>query len=258
MAEIVFVAAWQRACENRAAMNLLPAAVVAGIVGAGAGTFSWGAFVPSSQLFGPTVRRTGNESTVALTFDDGPNPAITPRLLDVLDRHNVKATFFLIGGWVRAAPELAREIAARGHVVGNHTYTHPRLTFCSQRRTKVELNQCDDAIETAIGKTPGWMRPPFGFRNPSLERIIRERGGAGVVMWSKWAWDWTPQPAAAVIRRLAGVRGGDILLLHDGDHRVPKGDRQHTLEAVEHWLPRWKDGGIRFVTLDELARKSIG
>ena len=74
-------------------------------------------------------------------------------------------------------------------------------------------------------------------------------------MWSRWAWDWKPQPAAKVIRRLAAVNGGDILLLHDGDHRVLNGDREHTVAAVEHWLPRWKDAGIRFVTLDDLSRK---
>lgn len=81
--------------------------------------------------------------------------------------------------------------------------------------------------------------------------MVRESGGAGVVMWSKWAWDWKPQESSAVIRRLARVTGGDILLLHDGDHRVLNGDRQHTVDALKHWLPKWKEAGLRFVTLDE-------
>jgi peptidoglycan-N-acetylglucosamine deacetylase len=218
--------------------------------------FSWGAFAPASQLFGRTIRRTGDASTLALTFDDGPNPTVTPGLLRLLERHNVKATFFLIGHRLGAAQDLAREIAARGHVIGNHTQTHRRLTFCSPSETKQELDRCDEAIAAAIGKEPRWMRPPFGFRSPMLDRIVRRRGGAGVVMWSKSAQDWKPRPASGVIRRLAEVKGGDILLLHDGDHRVPKGDRQHTADAVAHWLPRWKDAGLRFVTLDDLREQA--
>ncbi len=96
------------------------------------------------------------------------------------------------------------------------------------------------------------MRPPFGFRGPQLDRVIRRRGDLGVVMWSVWARDWKAQPPEPVIKRLRRVRGGDIVLLHDGDHRVLEGDRRHTVAALEYWLPRWKDAGIRFVSLDEL------
>jgi peptidoglycan-N-acetylglucosamine deacetylase len=230
------------------------------ILGAGtalaAGAFSWGAFAPASQVFGRTIRRTGDESALALTFDDGPNPNVTPRLLDLLDRYKAKATFFLIGAWVRAVPEIAREIAARGHAIGNHTDTHPWLTFCGNQRTRTELDRCDDAIEAATGKKPRWMRPPFGFRSPILNRIVRARGGAGVAMWSRWAWDWKPQAPSAVIRRLANVKGGDILLLHDGDHQMLTGDRRHTVDAVGHWLPRWKDAGLRLATLDDLREQA--
>lgn len=236
-------------------MDELPLIVCAGAALA-AGAFSWGAFAPASQLFGPTIRRTGNASTVALTFDDGPNPKVTPGLLALLDHHSVKATFFLIGSRIAAESDLAREIAARGHVIGNHTQTHPSLAFCSPSRTQQELNLCDQAIEAATGNKLRWMRPPFGFRNPALNGLVRTRGGAGVVMWSRWAWDWKPQPASAVIQRLSAVRGGDILLLHDGDHRVPAGDRQHTVDAVAHWLPLWKDTGLRFVTLDDLVERA--
>jgi peptidoglycan/xylan/chitin deacetylase (PgdA/CDA1 family) len=246
----------QLAWENFAAMQFVPASIGAGALAAGSGVFAWGAFAPESQLFGRTIRRTGDLATMALTFDDGPNPAVTPALLDLLDRHSVKATFFVIGEFVRAVPALAREISARGHVLGNHTQTHPSLTFCSPSRTRAELDQCDDAIEAATGKKPGWMRPPFGFRSPILDGIARKRGSAGVVMWSASARDWKPQRAESVIERLRRARGGDIVLLHDGDHRVLKGDRRHTVEAMAHWLPRWKDAGIRFVTLDELREQA--
>ena len=228
----------------------IPALAACGGVCAAGGIFAWGAVAPSSELFGATIRRTGNDSTIALTFDDGPNPAVTPRLLDLLERHKMRATFFLIGKWVRAEPSLAGEIAARGHTVGNHTNSHPALTFLSPARIEDELNRCDDAIEAATGRRPRWMRPPFGFRSPLLGGIVRKRADRGVMMWSRWARDWKTQPTDSVTRRLRRVRGGDIVLLHDGDHRVANGDRGHTVAALEYWLPRWKDAGFKFVTLD--------
>lgn len=201
------------------------------------------------------MRTTGDTSTVALTFDDGPNPAATPALLDLLEAHAVRATFFLIGSHVRAFPALAREIAARGHAVGNHTETHPNLIFLSRAKLREELNRCREAILSAVGGAgPRWMRPPFGFRGSQLDAVVRELGYSGVAMWSKWAWDWKPQPAQPVIHRLRRVIGGDIVLLHDGDHRLLEGDRRHTIAALAHWLPRWKEAGMRFVTLDAIGK----
>jgi peptidoglycan-N-acetylglucosamine deacetylase len=233
-------------------IQIISAACAVGGALSASGAFAWGAVAPSSRLFGPTICRTGDASTIALTFDDGPNPAVTPSLLDLLERHRVSATFFLIGAWIREAPELAKEIAARGHTIGNHTDTHPALTLRSASRISSELNRCDDAIASATGLKARWMRPPFGFRSPMLGRIVRRRGGAGVAMWSAWARDWKPQPAAPVIERLRRARGGDIVLLHDGGHRAINADRGHTVAALEYWLPRWKDSGIHFVTLDEM------
>lgn len=231
-------------------MTIHPAWFAAGGVCAAGGIFAWGAVAPSSQLFGPTICRVNEPSSIAITLDDGPNPAVTPKLLDLLDRHNAKATFFLIGKYVRLCPALAKEIAARGHTIGNHTETHPALTFLSAQRIKNELNRCDDAILSATGEKPAWMRPPFGYRSPLLDGIVRRRGGAGMAMWSKAARDWSTQQPELVIERLRRVRGGDIVLLHDGDHRMPEGNRQHVVQALQHWLPRWKDAGLHFVKLD--------
>ena len=237
-------------------MQAIPAILATG-GGCAAAICSWGAVAPSSQLFGRTVRRTGDASSMALTFDDGPNPAITPALLGLLARHKIRATFFLIGQRVGKSPELAREIGERGHSVGNHTHTHPALPFLSPRRIAEELDRCDDAIASATGGRTSWMRPPYGFRGPQLDATIRRRGcGTRVVMWSMAAWDWKPQPAEPVIKRLCRARGGDIVLLHDGDHRAGEGDRRHTVAALEYWLPRWIDAGLRFVSLGDCDKQN--
>lgn len=231
-------------------------AIAGGLVLGGAAVAAWGAVYSGSQIFGPTIRFTNDASAMALTFDDGPNPAITPALLNLLSKHNVRATFFLMGSRVRAFPDLTREIAARGHVIGNHTETHANLFFLSVGQVREELHQCEEAIATATNVKLRWMRPPFGVRGPQVSGVVRKLGYAGVAMWSRWAWDWKPQPAERVIHRLRRAGGGDIVLLHDGDHRLEEGDRHHTVGALAHWLPRWKDAGLRFVTLDDIHSKS--
>lgn len=215
----------------------------------GAGIFAWAALYPESQVFGPTLRHTPQKSSLALTFDDGPNQAITPKLLDVLDRHKVTGTFFLIGKHARACPDLAREIAARGHSLGNHTETHPSLLWMSPRRILRELTQCQDSIEQATGRRPTIMRPPFGHRGPQLQAVVRKAGLKSIAMWSLTAFDWRPQDGSRLVGRLRRARSGDVILLHDGDHDVPGADRRHVLKALEHWLPRWKEEGLEFVAL---------
>lgn len=244
------------ACENTSVIHTL--GIAAGALSTGAGLAAWGAFHPASQLFGPTIRRTGRSTAIAVTFDDGPNPAITPQLLDLLDQHGVRATFFLIGKHVRACPELAAEIAARGHVLANHTDTHPHLTWVSTRNSVEELQRCQEAIERATGHVCRWMRPPYGSRGPQSAGAVRAAGLRGVVMWSVLAWDWTPQPPERVIGRLRKVRGGDIVVLHDGAPEGLGADRAHNLAALEYWLPRWKGAGLEFVTLDEIVDETTG
>ncbi len=236
-------------------------------VALGAGAWAYGGLYSQSQLFGPTVRRTASAKEFALTFDDGPNPAATPRLLDLLDQHKVRATFFLIGKNVRACPELARETAARGHQIGNHTETHPNLFWLTPARQREELEQCQSAIAEALGKAPVWMRPPFGGRSPFLNNIARQMGFHGVAMWSEIPGDWKPKPEKWLLARMAPIaehmeqrggdskRGGDILVLHDGDHRFLNADRNSTLQALAYWLPRWRDAGLEFVTIEEAAKR---
>jgi peptidoglycan/xylan/chitin deacetylase (PgdA/CDA1 family) len=242
------------------------------VVTAAAGLTAYAALYPRAQLFGKTVCRTNSPRKLAITFDDGPNPAITPNLLDLLDRYKAKATFFLIGKYVRECPELLKETIARGHSIGNHTELHPNLLWLSPTQVRVELRLCHDAISTAIGAPPKWFRPPFGVRNPWVIPAARELGYQ-TVMWTLIPGDWREKPADWLIPRMQpiahhaqqnlantastntpGSSSGDILCLHDGGHRQLNADRTRTLAALEHWLPRWRDLGLEFVTIDEAVR----
>ena len=231
-------------------------------VAAAAGLTTYGAWHPRAQLFGRTICRTNSARKLALTFDDGPNPEITPKLLDLLDRYRAPATFFVIGRYARECPDLVREVAARGHVVGNHTETHPNLFWRGPSDIRIELRLCHSVLAGLLGKPPKWFRPPFGLRNPYLASAARELN-LRVVMWTLLPGDWRAPSAEWLIQRIEPIASrakaalqrstgaGEVLCLHDGDHRRPDGDRNHTLAALEHWLPRWRDLGLEFVTIDD-------
>jgi peptidoglycan-N-acetylglucosamine deacetylase len=237
-----------------------PWAIGLPVVGAaGVGLALWGAVSPASQLFGPTLRRLpadGTAKRIALTFDDGPNPAMTPKLLELLERYNAKATFFVVGQFARKCPEIIQEIDARGHLLANHTDTHPHLALHLGARNLIELKRCQESVAEALAagsggaKTMKWMRPPFGFRGPQLYGAMRQVGINGVAMWSKLCYDWKPQRSEKIIRRLKKVGAGDIVLMHDGDYLTLNADREHVLSGLEHWLPRWRDAGMEFVTIE--------
>jgi peptidoglycan-N-acetylglucosamine deacetylase len=231
---------------------------------AAAGLTAYGGVYPRAQIFGSTICRTNSARQLALTFDDGPNPSITPKLLDLLDRYSAKATFFLIGRYVRECPELVKETAARGHSVGNHTETHPNLFWCTPTQIRIELHLCQDAIRNVLGVPAKWFRPPFGMRNPWVIPAAREFGYR-TVMWTLIPGDWQGKPAEWLIQRMQPIADhaqrspesgstsgtGDVLCLHDGGHRELTTDRSCTLSALEHWLPRWRDLGLQFVTIQE-------
>jgi len=245
-----------------------PAIATTAAVGLGA----FGAVYPRSQLFGSTICRTNSPRKLALTFDDGPNPAITPKLLDLLDRYKARATFFVIGKHCRECPELLKETAARGHVIGNHTDAHPNLFWLKPDQITVELRCCNYSIVAATGAPPRWFRPPFGFRNPWVIPAARELKQR-VVMWTLIPGDWRATSSEWLIPRFAPIAErakrhlaatgsdpsltagaastGDILCLHDGSHRQLNADRLPTLAALEHWLPRWRDLGLEFVTIED-------
>jgi peptidoglycan-N-acetylglucosamine deacetylase len=232
---------------------------------------AYAALYPRAQVFGDTLCFTPCPKNILLTFDDGPNPAITPKLLDLLDRYHAKATFFLIGKYIRQSPALVKEIAARGHVLGNHTDSHPNLFFCGPEETRSELQRCTEAIQQAAWLEPRWFRPPFGSRSPWLGEIVH-RQRMRTVMWSLIPGDWRSKPVDWLTARMQPIADharqnmaaqpnsaarlpGDILCLHDGDHARASGDRAHTLGALEFWLPRWRDLGLEFVTISQAIRE---
>jgi len=242
---------------------LLPSGAACAVLAACAGAASYAAVYSRAQIFGPTVCRTNSPRKLAITFDDGPNPALTPQLLDLLDRYDARATFFVIGRYTRECPELVRETAQRGHMVANHTLTHPNLFWLTPSSIHDELRQTQDAIVAATGFTPNWFRPPYGYRNPWVVQTAAQLG-MRTAMWSLIPGDWKSWPLEKLIGKMrsiavraqskpaSGVGGfGDVLCLHDGGHRALNADRTHTLKALEYWLPRWRDAGLEFVTIEE-------
>jgi len=209
---------------------------------------------PTGQWYGRTF--TGGvrgSKQIALTYDDGPNDPHTLKLLDVLAKHSVRATFFMIGRYVRQRPDIARVVAQAGHVIGNHTFTHPLLTFKSAAQTRAELLDCRSALQDAIGEHSNLFRPPFGGRRPATLRIVRELG-LETVMWNVTGYDWNAPPAAVIERKVERqMRGGDVILLHDGGHKAMGADRAQTVIATENLIRRYHDQGYDFVTVEELG-----
>ena len=208
---------------------------------------------PDAQWYGRTffggVR---GSRRIALTFDDGPNDPHTFKLLEVLAKHNVQATFFMIGRYVRQRPDIARAVAQAGHVIGNHSFTHPLMIFESESQMRAELLDCRKALQDAIGEHSNLFRPPFGGRRPATLRNARELG-LETVMWNVSGYDWNAPTAAAIESKIATrIRGGDVILLHDGSHRAMGADRAQTVVATGNLIARFRDQGYQFVTAPEM------
>ncbi len=220
-----------------------------------AGGYAYAAMWPASQLFGRTVIAGHDPNEFALTYDDGPNAPDTCRLLDVLAKHQVRATFFLIGRFVRQRPDIARSIAAGGHLIGNHTMTHPLLPFRSPADVRRELAGCNAAIEDAVGLPVRYFRPPHGGRRPDVLRAARDLG-LTPVMWNAMGYDWKLATPAKILvnvelgiaRNRARGRGSNILL-HDGGQACIGQNRMPTVRATAMLLEKYSRG-IRFVTPD--------
>jgi len=228
-----------------------------GLAGVAAGTAALAAgyqsMAPTGQWYGRAfIGLARGTKQLALTYDDGPNDTHTPRLLETLARHDVHATFFLIGRYVRQRPDLVREIVRAGHIVGNHTFTHPLLIFKSDAATRKELASCRAALEDAIGQPSNLFRPPFGGRRPATLRIARELG-LEPVMWNVTGYDWNAPPAAVIEKKVTSqIRGGDVILLHDGDDKQMGADRSQTVLATDHLITRYRSEAYEFVTISQM------
>jgi peptidoglycan-N-acetylglucosamine deacetylase len=214
---------------------------------------------PTGQWYGRTfIGLRPDSRQLALTYDDGPNDPHTLKLLDVLAKHDVRVTFFLLGRYVDKRPDIVSEIVRAGHIVGNHTYTHPNLIFCSTAQTRIQIQDCARAIKDAVGDHSRLFRPPFGGRRPSTLRVAQSLGLAPV-MWNVTGWDWNAPPADRIVEKVtANIRGGDIILLHDGGELELGADRSQTVIATDRLITRYKAEGYEFATVTEMMGDTIG
>jgi peptidoglycan-N-acetylglucosamine deacetylase len=219
------------------------------IGGAAAGVLLHGIYYPNSYVFGRPVTRVGGGRTVALTFDDGPNPDATPRILDALKARGVRATFFILGRHADAWPELVQRVADEGHAIGNHGWHHRKLHVRGPGYVRRDLTMGTESIERACGVTPRLFRAPHGFRSPWVTAIAASLGQR-TVGWSRGVWDSAKPGVEAIVRRtVGGTRPGRIMLLHDGDGYDMAGDRSQTAAAVPRILDELLELRYAFVTI---------
>ena len=231
---------------------------VAGL-GLVAGGYAYAAMWPGSQIFGKALiaprNPDGEAGELALTFDDGPNPAWTPQLLDVLARYGVKATFFMVGKYGFQQPGLVRRIVADGHLVGNHSWSHPNLAVTAALKVDKELLRTRDTLEQISGVAVRYFRPPFGARRPHVLRTARYLGMTPV-LWNAITTDWSEPRADRIGQRLCAKIDGNErrgwatnLVLHDGGHLEPEANRGPSVCAAGQILARYATTH-RFVRLD--------
>lgn len=207
---------------------------------------------PARRVFGTVTRVDTTEPVAAITFDDGPDPRYLPPLLDLLKRYGARATFFVIGHKAQKYPDLIARLAAAGHVVGNHSFTHPSFPMLSGRARRAEIRACRAAIAPHGSEL---LRPPYGHQTLA-SRLDAMACGYQVIAWSVDVWDWLGKPPAWMADELARRTGpGDIVLLHDaidadGNPALIE-DRSAMMAGLEMFLQR-SAGRLRFVTVPEL------
>ena len=232
------------------------AAGAAAVAGLAAGGCAYAAMWPTSRIFGRALTAPRRPGELALTFDDGPNPEWTPRLLDLLAEHKVRGSFFLLGKHAALQPELVRRMAAEGHLIGNHSWSHPNLARTPAAQVREELRRTRDLLAQQTGAPIKHFRPPYGGRRPVVLRIGRELG-MEPVLWNAMTTDWKDPDGAAVASRLEAKiahwdrRGrATTLVLHDGAQSGFDVDRAPSLRAARLLLERFTSCR-RFVTVAE-------
>lgn len=213
---------------------------------------------PRSRMLGPNLSRIDPpipENSVYLTFDDGPDPLVTPAVLDELERHQAKATFFCIGRRAERHPELIEEIVRRGHDVQNHSYAHSSLFwFLLPWQIRRDLQRSQELLGTAGGRTPRYFRAPAGIRSPWLQPVLRSMS-LQLTSWTRRGFDTATADGKRVVDRLmAGLRAGDILLLHDGSSARGADGRPVVLDALPSLLEGIREAGLSSAALPQGPR----
>ena len=218
--------------------------------------------LPRSSVLGPNLTRLPHTSAsrgeIALTFDDGPDPAATPALLELLDRYGAKASFFCVGRKAALYPDVVREIARRGHGVENHSNNHPgAFAIYGTRRLQGEIESAQETLGAIAGRPPVFFRAPMGFRNPFLDPVLT-RLGLTYVSWTRRGLDTVYGKPETVLSRLAGkLAGGDVLMLHDGGaYRRHRGTAV-AVSVLPALLERIAALGLKPVTLRSTCRESV-
>jgi peptidoglycan-N-acetylglucosamine deacetylase len=228
---------------------------VLGVAGLTVGGFQYASLWPTSQVFGHTLVAARKPGELALTFDDGPNPAWTPRLLDVLAANNIRATFFMVGRFAEAEAALVRRVVEAGHLIGNHSWNHPNLARTASARVREELRRTSDALAQIIGQPIRFFRPPYGARRPAVLHAAREMGMIPV-LWNAMTNDWEEPSADRIAQRLGEKIDGNerrgwatTIVLHDGRHSALGADRGPSVSAAGQLIAHYR-ASHRFVTVD--------
>lgn len=215
-----------------------------------------GVMWPKSRLLGPNMTHlpavAARRREVTITFDDGPDPELTPLVLDLLDQYGAKASFFCIASKVSAYPELAREIIRRGHSLENHTNSHPyTFAFFGPSGILQEIESAQKTISTVTGVKPMFFRAPMGFRPPFLASAM-ELSGLCCATWTRRGFDTFANDTEPVLQKLLnGLAAGDILLLHDGRPNRPNKNRMVILEALRRLLEHLQTANLKSVSLPD-------
>ena len=238
----------------------LPAAwdgvAIAAVVIAATGFLTYAVVHPRSQFFVPVLDRLATrDRVVALTFDDGPDPVVTPRVLDMLAAHGARATFFVLGERAARYPEMIRRIHAEGHTVGTHTQRHQLwFHFGSPRYVQREIEDAIAVVTDILATRPTLFRPPQGLRTPQFASGFRRTPGLTCVTWSVRGLDSRATTAGAIVARVTpGLEPGAIVTLHDGTGLGGASDRAPTLAALTEILRECQSRGLRCVALDEIG-----
>lgn len=209
----------------------------------------------TSNNYGMIIKNGSKEKKViALTFDDGPHPKYTSEILDILDEYDVKATFFVLGKFAEAYPDIIRRQWEEGHEIGNHTYSHINIKKASKDNLQKEYKKTQEIVYSVTNSKPKLFRPPYGSFDEKTIDIV-EKSNSVIVLWSykQDSKDWSnPEVNKIVNTTLSNIENGDIILFHDYIYY----NESHTVEALKKIIPELKNRGYEFVTISELINLS--